>query len=125
MDMPTAGIVTIAFSLLLSRKLGWHADPARIPLLIATVLFAFALCFPTIGALEQETGWILAGHLASALGGLVLVIALLAFERKGAKPDARRVKRKPKKQATAPPTGSTDELPAPDPDDPYAGPHGG
>ena len=68
MDMPTAGIVTIAFSLLLSRKLGWHADPARIPLLIATVLFAFALCFPTIGALEQETGWIVAGHVATALG---------------------------------------------------------
>ena len=104
MDMATAGIVTIAFSLLLSRRLGWNADPARVLLLVAAVLFAFALCFPKIGALEQDPGWIIAGHVAAALGGIVLVVALLQLEPGGAaRPDARRAKRKPKEQATAPP----------------------
>ena len=131
MDAAMAGIVTIAFCLLLSRRLGWNADPARIPVLIATVLFAFAIFFPTIGALEQETGWIIAGHVSTALGGIVLVIALLQFERKGQtksdKPDAARGKRKRKmkKQATAPPGAPADPAPTPpDPDDPYTGPHG-
>ena len=117
------GIVTIVIALLASRKLGWNADAARIPLLIAAVLFAFAILFPTIGAAEHEGSWVLAGEVALALGALVLVIAVLQFAREGAssppKPDATRGqrKRKPKKQATLPP-------PPADPDDPDAGPHG-
>ena len=119
---PMVGIVTIVLALLVSRKLGWNADAARIPLLIAAVLFAFAILFPTIGVAEREEAWAIAGHVALALGALVLVIAVLQFVREGTsstpKPDAARGKRKrkPKKQATQPPPPS-------DPDDPDAGPH--
>ena len=128
MDAPMAGIVTTVFALLLSKKLGWNPDPARILVLVATVLFALALFLPTIGAVEQAPHWILAGHVATALGGLALVIAILHFERRGKsdpqRPRAARDKgTSKKKQATAPPPAPTD-MPPPDPDDPYAGPHG-
>lgn len=123
MDAPMAGIVTIVFALLLSRKLGWDAAPARITLLLAAVLFAGGLLFPIVGATEQEKAWIVAGQVGTALGALLLVVGVLQFARKGGskspKPDAERAKRKrkPNKTATAPPPR------APDPDDPYAGPH--
>ena len=123
---PMIGIVTIVFALLLSRKLGWNAAPARIPLLIAAVLFGFAILFPTIAVSEGDTAWLIAGFVALAIGALVLVIAVLQFQQIGhtspLKPDAERGKRhrKPKKQATTPPESSEPDAT----DDPHAGPHG-
>lgn len=124
MAVPMAGIVTIVLALLASRKLGWNADPARIPLLIATVLFAFAILFPTLAVTERDEAWLITAHVSLALGAIVLVVAAFQFTREGiaspAKPDAARGKRKrkPKKTATAPTPAAPD-----DPDDPHAGPH--
>ena len=139
MEAPMAGIVTIAFVLLLSRKLGWDAGPARIPILLATVLFACALLFPTIAAVEKDTGWLIAGHSGTALGGILLVIAVLQLEPKGPPKSDRQKKSKRKRKsgkiASLPPAeeraGELDaparppqETPPPDPADPYTGPHG-
>ena len=47
------GANLIVFALLLSRKLGWNANPARIPVLVAAVLFAFALvCLSGVSAFK-------------------------------------------------------------------------
>ena len=122
MAVPMAGILMIVLALLVSRKLGWNADPARIPLLIATVLFAFAILFPTIALTEKNDAWLVAATVSLAVGAVVLVVAALQFTREGitspAKPDAARGKRKRKKTATAPPPSDPD-----DPEDPHAGPH--
>jgi len=122
MESAMAGILAIAFILLLSRRLGWNADPARIPLLLATVLFACGLFLPTIGAVEQETAWIIAAQVGTALGGILLVVGILLFERK-ARPDETPRKR-PKTRSERTGTAAPSHRHPPDPSDPFAGPHG-
>lgn len=141
MGTPTACILTIVFALLLSRRLGWNADPARVPLLAAAVLFALALFLPALGLAEREQAWVVAAHVATALGALVLVVAILLFEPKGSKKavqrKASRKKRKEGKSATRPAAplppapgaqaaeaqGERGDAAASPHDDPYTGPH--
>lgn len=138
MGTPTACILTIVFALLLSRRLGWNADPARVPLLAAAVLFALALFLPALGLAEREQAWVVAAHVATALGALVLVVAILLFEPKGSKKAVqRKASRKKRKSATRPAAplppapgaqaaeaqGERGDAAASPHDDPYTGPH--
>jgi len=134
MDAPMAGIVTIVFALLLSRKLGWSSDPARLPILIAAVLFSAALFLPTVAVTEQKSAWLIAAHLATALGALLLVIGMFQLERLDAgASDKTRTHADAEGGETAPQPAPVSAEPAPvpaekapephDPNDPYAGPH--
>lgn len=77
------GIATIVFAILCAPRLGWEDGPSRGKLLAAALLFVLGMVLPSFALLgnRPEQGFFVAGSIATGLGAIALVLAVLAFRR--------------------------------------------
>ncbi len=74
------GMIAAALAVLTAKRLGYDWKGGEDGLRMAVWFFAGSIVLSAITMIEREEGWMIAGTIAQAIGGLALFFAVTAFK---------------------------------------------